>query len=81
MKQTHLKKNRLFALSGTLILAALTMTACGVKGPPEPPLPSEASVKKITPPPTEASAEPSPIIFPVKEGKKKKDSTSKKKGP
>jgi hypothetical protein len=64
------------------VVAALGLTACGVKGPPEPPLPNEASVKKMeTPPPEVVPTEPapSPVIFPPKQEtpkKKKKKSSS-----
>jgi hypothetical protein len=41
---------------------AMATVSCGVKGPPEPPYPTEATVKKDTPP-AATTATPAPVPF------------------
>ncbi len=67
-----------------LMMSLMAPVACGVKGPPEPPLPNEASVKKLptdTVATPEAETRPAPVIFPVKKevAPNNKDKSTKKK--
>jgi hypothetical protein len=53
-----------------LSLIAAALLGCGVKGPPEPPLPTEGSLKKDMQEPQIVPAEPTPAPVPPKKGKK-----------
>lgn len=75
MRQTPLKTVLFLFLSTALF----SVTACGVKGPPEPPLANEASVKRAEGESagsanTSTDQEPAatPVIFPVKKDVKEK---------
>lgn len=58
-------KNKGPSLSAViLILIGAALVSCGVKGPPEPPYPSEASTKKTTPVPS-SSAPPEQVVEPL----------------
>jgi hypothetical protein len=58
-------------------LVFATVLGCGVKGPPEPPLPTEGSLKKELQQEQAAPPPPPPPPAPVKKSKK----TSKTKAP
>lgn len=66
----------------SLMLFAASLSACGVKGPPEPPYPTEASVQKIAPTPFVTPAEDKTkedVPFSSEPIEKKKSTTKKKK--